>query len=153
MKTIAIILFLSPIWALNSLGQDKEVSEFLNNVESRTVIFNEILNDHQLMMEFMDAMKDNKHAMMMWSDSSMMGMNDNQSEMMHQMMSKMKQNPDLMQSMMGNMMDMCERDSTHCKQMAEVMSEHPHMMMMGMQKMKEKESGESNDTNNHHMHK
>jgi hypothetical protein len=58
--------------------------------------------------------------------------------MMHQMMSMMKQNPDLMQKMMGNMMDMCEKDSTQCKHMAEVMSEHPQMMQMCMQKMKEK---------------
>jgi hypothetical protein len=156
MKTIAMILFLSPIWAINSLGQENEVTGLLNNSESRTAIFSAILNDHQLMMDFMDAMKDNNHAMMMMrSDSAMMGnpsmggmhnsgehkmmgMNNDSAEMMHQKKGMIKQNPDMRKKMMGNMMDMCEKDSIQCKHMAEVMSDHPQMMQMCMHKMKEK---------------
>ena len=155
MKALAIILFLSPIWAVNSLAQEKEVTDLLSNSESRTTIFNEILNDHQLMMDFMDAIKDNPHAMMMIrSDSAMMG---------NSAMGGKHMNWD--NQMMGNMMDMCDKDSTRCEHMAEVMSEHTHMMM-DMQKTKEKESGNLNsdmkmmngsgeikDTKDHHMHK
>ena len=60
----------------------------------------------------------------------------------------------MMSHMMGNMMDMCEKDSTQCERMAKVMSEHPHMMMMGMQKMKEKVPDNLNkDMKDHPMHK
>jgi len=60
------------------------------------------------------------------------------------MMSTLKEHPEMMQMMMSNMMDMCEKDSTQCDQMTAVMSEHPHMMMMGEQKMKD------NGTDNMH---
>ena len=156
MKALAIVLFIIPFWTSNALAQDKDIKELLDNSETRTEIFNTILNNHQLMMGFMDAMKTNNHAMMMIQGDSdimgsssmggmhdsgehqMMGMNNDNSEMMNHMMSMMKDNPGMMQKMMGNMMDMCEKDSTKCEHMAEIMSEHPHMMMMGEQKMKEK---------------
>jgi len=151
MKTIAIILFLAPFWATIGLAQEKNIAELLSNSETRSEIFNSILNDHQLMMDFMAAVKDNDHAMMMMQADSakmgnssmggmnksgehqMMGMKSDNSEMMQQMM---KENPEMMQKMMGNMMDMCEQDSTMCNNMANMMSEHPHMMQMSMQKMK-----------------
>jgi hypothetical protein len=53
------------------------------------------------------------------------------------MLTMMKENPELLDQMMGNMMDLCEKDSTQCGNLAEVMSEHPHLMMMGMQKVKD----------------
>jgi hypothetical protein len=68
--------------------------------------------------------------------SQSMGMNNENSEINH-MMEMMRENPELMPNMMGNMMEMCKNDSTMCNQMAEVMSGHPHMMQMSIQKMKE----------------
>jgi len=183
MKTLALIISAVTFWTLNIYGQSDNVNELLEKQGTRTEIFNSILNNHVLMTEFIHAMKNNDHAMMMIrSDSAMMvkssmsgmhssgehqmmGMNNN-SEMMNQMMNMMKEHPEMVHQMMGNMMDMCEQNSTQCDQMTEVMSEHPHMMMMGMQKMKEKESGDQNtsmemmhnsgelkDSEYHHMHK
>ena len=104
--------------------------------------------------------------MQMNSNHQMMGMKNDNSELMNQMMDIVKGNPEMMQKMMGNLMDLCKSDTAQCEQMADVMSEHPHMMMMGMQKMKEKESGDMNtgkrmmhntsdmhDYESHHMHK
>ncbi len=155
MKALAIILLIIPFWVTNGLAQEKDIAALLNNSETRSEIFNKILNDHQLMMDFMDAMQKSDHAMMMMkenpmmtgnqtmgdmqmnSEHQMMGTMHDNSEMMHQMMSMMKENPDMMQKMMGNMMDLCEKDSTQCENMAKVMSEHPYLMMMGMQKAKD----------------
>jgi len=39
---------------------------------------------------------------------------------------------------MKNMMEMCEKDSAMRSHMANMMTEHPEMMKMCMQKMKEK---------------
>ena len=192
MKTLALFISMMTFWTLNSYGQSEDVNKLLENQETRTEIFNSILNNHALMTEFIHAMNNNDHAMMMMKENnSMMGygadttmqmgsghhmsgmmgenhqgmMGQNQ-EMMRQMMGYLNENPELVPQMMGNMMDLCEKDSTQCTQIAEVMSEHPHMMMMGMQQMNNKESGDLNThmkmmsssgeitgTENHHMHK
>jgi len=174
MKTLTLIFLLMPFWALNSLGQNADVAGLLNKPETRTEIFNTIMNDHQLMMEFMNAMQDNDHALMMMKQnhsmmnqaeegsmqmgegnhmmgmnnenskmSQSMGMNNENSEINH-MMEMMRENPELMPNMMGNMLEMCKNDSTMCNQMAEVMSSHPHMMQMSIQKMNENRMMNSN---------
>jgi hypothetical protein len=177
MKTITIIFVTVLLFTVNAYSQNTSVKALLDKPETRTEVFNTILGDHQLMMEFMTAMKENEHAMMMMqnSDSQIKGMKENGSmesssanHKMHQdeMMGMMKDNPEMMMNMMGNMMDMCEQDSIQCKHMAEVMSDHPQMMQMCMHKMKEKgmmgadgkmnmmnSSGEKKDTANHHIHK
>ena len=172
MKALAILLVITPFWATNAFAQNQDIAGLLDNPETRTEIFHSILSHHQLMMDFMDAMKGNNHAMMMirgdstimgnssmmgtssmMGNSSMMGsqsmagrhmntensmaMTENQTVMMHQMLTMMKENPELLDQMMGNMMDLCEKDSTQCGNLAEVMSEHPHLMMMGMQKVQD----------------
>ncbi|GAI70916.1 unnamed protein product, partial [marine sediment metagenome] len=106
----------------------------------RAEIFNIILNDHELMIDFMKAMKGNKHAMIMMKENHQIMGNEGKMEMKsgHQMMGMMKDNPEMMQKMMGNMMDMSEQDSTIRQKMADMMTEHPQMMQMCMQKMKEK---------------
>lgn len=153
MKTLSIILFIAPFWIMNGLAQEQRVADLLRDEETRSEIFKAILNNHQLMLEFMDAMKDNDHAMMMiqrntgmMGSSSMaemkmsdehhiMGMKNENSEMMNQMTGIMKENPQMIPEIMGKMMDISENDSTVYKQMIEVMSKHPHMMKMGMQNM------------------
>lgn len=83
MKTITLIFLLMPFWALNSFGQNADVAGLLDKPETRTEIFNTILNDHQLMMEFMNALQENNHAMMMMKDKP---------EMIQICMQKMKEN-------------------------------------------------------------
>lgn len=140
MKTLALIFSMMTFLAINSFGQNADVKELLEKQETRTEIFNIILNDHELMMDFMKAMKGNKHAMIMMKENHQIMGNEGKMEMKsgHQMMGMMKDNPEMMQKMMGNMMDMSEQDSTIRQKMADMMTEHPQMMQMCMQKMKEK---------------
>jgi hypothetical protein len=151
MKTLAIILFITPFWIMNGLAQEKKVEDLLNDEETRSEIFKTILNNHQLMVDFMEAMRDNDHAMMMMqrnpgmmgnssmggmkmnNEHQMMQMKNENSEAMNQMMGIMKENPQIIPEIMGRMMDISENDSTLSKHMIEVMSEHPHMMRMGIQ--------------------
>lgn len=179
MKTLALFISLMSFWTLNSNGQSEDVSKLLENQQTRTEIFNSILNSHTLMTEFIHAMNGNDHAMMMMNEnysmmgngtdttmqmgsgyhmSGMMGQNhqgmmgqnhqemmgQNHQEMMNQMMGYLNENPELIPQMMGNMMAFCEKDTTQCNQIARVMSEHPQMMMMGMQQMNHKQSGDLN---------
>lgn len=156
MKTITFIFLLMPFWTLNSLAQNTDVTGLLDKPETKTEIFNTILNDHQLMLEFMTALKENDHAMMMMKENHsmmdpeehgssamgeghhMMEMKDENQMMDHDaMMGMMKDNPEMMQNMMGNMMDMSEQDSTMRCKMSDMMIQHPQMMQMCMQKMKE----------------
>jgi hypothetical protein len=51
-----LILSIVPLWANDSLAQDKE---------TRSEIFNAILNDHQLMKDFMNALQNKDPAMIM----------------------------------------------------------------------------------------
>ncbi|MEX2427538.1 MAG: hypothetical protein WD577_04750 [Bacteroidales bacterium] len=146
MKAITIFISMLTVLVFNVNGQNTDVKGLLDNQETRTEIFNAISGDHQLMMDFMKVAKENEHGAMMMRNAEnhqmkkmgskkggMIGMNDE-----HQMMGMMKDNPEMMQKMMGNMMEMCEKDSAMCSQMANMMTEHPKMMKMCMQKMKEK---------------
>ena len=147
MKTITTIFVAVLLLTVNGYSQNTEVKTLLNKLEKRTEVFNTILGDHQLMMEFMTAMKGNEHAMMMMQSNNEMMENkrgmgmDKDNKMMGQgnMMGMMKDNPEMMQKMMGNMMQMCEKDTAMRNKMANMMTEHPEMMKMCMQKMKEKD--------------
>lgn len=154
MKTSVLIILMMTIWAFNSPGQSKKVTNLLKNKETRTEVFGNILNNHKFMMEFMEALKGNEYAQMMMEDNSQMMQKDREMEMTpaqidrqheHQMMGHgdmmmgmMKENPEMMQKMMGDMMDMCDQDSAMCSKMADTMTDHPQMMEMCMKKMKEK---------------
>lgn len=154
MKTTLVLIFsMMTFLTLNSFGQDKKIAGLLENQANRTEIFNAILSDHNLMMEFMQAMKGNEHAMMMMKGNNPMMEKDGKMEMTpeqlvsqheHQMMGHgdmmgmMKENPEMMRNMMGNMMDMCKQDSAMCSKMADMMTDSPEIMEMCMKKMKEK---------------
>jgi len=145
MLTISMVLVLS----LSSFAQSETVDKVLKNQESKMELFNAIQNDHQLMMEFMQNMHGNQHAMMMWKNDQMMGQNKemNQHQMMGQgnmmgsgsehpmmdkngMMQMMHNNPEMMQKMMNNMVDVCATDSVMSHNMVDQMSQHPQMMQM-----------------------
>ena len=130
----------------NVNGQNTDVKVLLENQETRTEIFNAIASDHHLMMDFMQVAKGNEHGAMMMRntenqqkqkmESKKGGMTEMNDE--HQMMGMMKDNPEMMQKMMRNMMQMCEKDTAMRSQMANMMTENPEMMKICMQKMKEK---------------
>lgn len=139
--------------AFNSYSQNTDVKGLLDNQKTRTEIFNTIAGDHELMMDFMKVARENEHAMMMMKGNNprmekcgKMEMTHEQLDSQHEhqmmghgdMIGMMKENPEMMQKMMGNMMDMCKQDSAMCNKMAAMMTDSPEMMEMCMKKMKEK---------------
>ena len=133
MKKTAIILSTLFLVTFNGISQKVEVKGLLEKPETRSEIFNTILNDHQLMMEFMQEMKGNEHASMMMQ---------NEKPQMGEMMGS---NPDMMKKMMGNMMDMCEKDSVMRSTMVDMMTQHPEMMKCMKQKMEDKGKKKKDD--------
>lgn len=71
MKTRLLIILSVFLLMLSAFTQDSRVNELLQNQESKKELFDAIQNDHQLMMEFMQNMHQNQHAMMMWQDGQM----------------------------------------------------------------------------------
>lgn len=126
-------------------GQDTDVKGLLENHKTRTEIFNAIASDNQLMMDFMRVAEQNEHAATMLRSSENRHMEEMDSKEIvmteankeHQMKEMMK-NPEMREKMMGSMMEMCEKDSVMRKKMANMITEHPEMMKMCMETMKEK---------------
>lgn len=146
MKTITLIFSMMTFLAFNSFGQNENVKELLEKPESRNEIFNAILSDHKLMMDFKKAMEGNEHAMMMMKETNQMMSQEGKVEMQqeHQMMDHSK--------MMANMMEMCKQDTALCNKMANMMAEHPDMIQKCMQKM-EMMNLENKSDNEGHSHK
>lgn len=146
MKAITIFILSFTVLALNVNGQSTDVKVLLDNQETRTEIFNAISSDHQLMKDFMAVARENEHGAMVMrneensrmkkKESKKGGMMDINNE--DQMMEMMKEKPEVRQKMMGEMLEMCEKDSVMRNNMAKMITEHPKMMEMCMQKMKEK---------------
>lgn len=85
MKTIVAIFVTVVTLSFNANSQDKKVQAILDSPEQRTEVFNAILNNHELMMEFMTAMKGNEHASMMMKNNQMGMMQSKESgNAMHQ---------------------------------------------------------------------
>lgn len=74
MKTTAMIVSIFTLFTFNVLGQSSDVQALLKNMEMRKEVFSNILNDHNLMMEFMDQMSGNTHAMAMMRGNHQMMM-------------------------------------------------------------------------------
>jgi hypothetical protein len=150
MRTIVIVFSMLTLLTFNGYSQNVDVKGLLDKPETRTEIFNAIVGDHELMMKFLEVVKENEHASMMMHDENnpmnkmeskewMSEMSGNQQLMDHsEMMSMMKDNPEMMQKMMVNMMDMSDRDSTIRGKMADMMIQHSQLMQMCMQEMIEK---------------
>ncbi len=147
MKAPIIIFLMMTILGFNSFGQNENFKELLDKPESRNEIFNTIIDDHKLMMEFKKAIKGNEHAMMMMMDNNQISNHEGKVEMNqeHQKMDHSK--------MMANMMEMCKQDTAMCSKMANMMSEHPDMMQKCMQKMEMMNSESKSEKNDHnHQH-
>ncbi|MGM0551070.1 MAG: hypothetical protein ACQESW_08325 [Bacteroidota bacterium] len=142
MKTLAILISMITVLAFNVNAQNTDVKNLLENQETRAEIFNAIAGDHQMMTDFMKVAKENEYSARMLRNADnpqmekMGSMQDGNDE--QKMMRMMKDNPEMMQKVMGNMMKMCEKDSVMRNKMANMMSEHPEMMKMCRHKMKEK---------------
>lgn len=158
MKTF-IFLSILTLLSFTSYNKTNDVKEKLNNPESRKEIFNTILNDHEYMTEFIQAMHGNQHAMMMMygdnnytiGKSGNMVMNDsnqmmgNQEQMgmngQNHMMDRsyfinmMNNYPGMMQMMMGNMIDVVAEDSKTCHNFVDLMYSHHQMRQMIMQQI------------------
>ncbi len=131
------------LFTFNVLGQSDDVKTLMENRETREEVFSTILNDHNLMMEFMDQMSGNAHAMAMMRGNREMMMNfkddsHTQSRSMGSghgnMMGMTSDNSESIQKM-GHLMDRCKADSTVCMELTNVIARHPDMMRMMMRMM------------------
>ena len=138
MKTLVIIISMVGCITLSSCNQTTDPSTMLENSESRTEMFKQIASNHDYMMDFMESMQTNDHAMqMMQENKEMMGMMMKgegmqmmkTDSMMHSMMKDGK--------MMGNMMQMMHKNG--------MMSEDCMKSCMSMMKDKGMNMGQMND--------
>ena len=163
MKTIALILLLAPLWVSSSLAQDNNITGLLNKEGTRTEIYNAILNDHNLMSKFIDAMKHNDHAMMMMNQNFPMSGNSNgmgsgsmmdhpsmmgNSSMMNH--SAMMSNDHMNESQTGSSHEMngMTNGNEMMKQMIGIMKENPQMMSQMMGRMMDISENDSTLYNN-----
>jgi len=156
MRTLVIIISVIGLITLNSCAQETDVKALLENTETRGEIINVIANDHNLMMEFMENMQGNNHAMqMMQGNKNMMGM-----MMKGQGMQMMMKDSMMMKNMMHGMMNDGKMMGTMMKMMHEngMMSENcmkSCMKMMndkGMNMMKDSDDGSEQNEGDHSSH-
>jgi hypothetical protein len=126
----------------NSLGQSNDIDRLLEKPETRNEIFYSILDNHELMTEFMKTMKETDQATTMMENenhqiSGMDAKNVTLELESNQQMSMMKDDPKKMQTMISDMMEMCEKDPAMQSKMVDMMAQHPEMMNKCMQKMQE----------------
>lgn len=119
MKTLAITLFALAIFGLTACNQQPAVHEVLDDQESREDVYKTIVNDEDMMVEFMNVMQDNQHAMMMMQGNE-------------HMMSGMMNRENMME-----MMSVYMNDSTACEHLTDSMMVHRRTMNMMLEKMHE----------------
>lgn len=153
MKTLVIILSAIGLLSLNSCKQESDPQALLENLETRTEVFNAITGNHDYMTEFMANMHNSDHAMqmmqgegiqMMIKDSMMMKNMMGNKPMMHSMMDRMMKSPETMGSMMKMMHEkgmMSEDCMESCSKM---------MGEKGMNKMDSMDTPTKEDHTEHH---
>lgn len=158
MKKLILFSLAAALLLWIGCGQQADDNSILKNAESKDKIFTAILEDHELMTEFMTKMMSNEHAMMMMKgnhdmmgkmmgDGNMMQMMKDKPEMMHDMMSDMMKDG----KMMGHMMQMMGAEgmmSEECMQSCMKMMADKGMDMSGM--MSDKEAMKEGDHGSHH---
>ena len=133
-KTIIFFLVVFTFF-LSSCDQQTDVNSLLEITETKDQLFGAILEDHEMMTEFMNRMKSNDHAMMMMKgNDEMMGMMMGDGTMMKMM----KDKPAMMNNMMSDMM----KDGKMMEQMMKMMNQEEMMsdecMQSCMKMMKDK---------------
>jgi hypothetical protein len=133
--SLAVITFL---WM--GCGQQADVNSMLKNAETKDKVFAAIVEDHELMTEFMTKMMANGNMMNMMKDNP---------DMMHNMMSGMMKDG----NMMGHMMQMMNQEgmmSDECMQSCTKMMKDKGMSMdmMGDKGGSTEKEGDKHDS--HH---
>jgi hypothetical protein len=131
MKTTVIILSTIALLSISACNQDPNITDVLENPESRSELFNTIAKNHKFMSQFLETMKGDTHAMMMMQGDYMQKMKD--STMMHAMMGKMMKDG----NMMHHMMQMMHKEgimSNDCMQSCMKIMGDKAMMMNGKSK-------------------
>lgn len=102
----------------------------LEKAETRIDIFNNVIENEELMLEFMKIMKRTKGLVMMKENHQMMGFRNR--------LGVMKENPQLIKKLLPDIIEICQKDPVICNNMADMVTDNPVMMEMCIQKMKEK---------------
>ena len=124
MKTLLkITLFIAFVAVFASCQSGTDVNQILSNQNTKSAVMDSIANDSNLSTEMLGLMLNGRNS------NLIMG------EIHETMMKKMKDNPDMMQSMMTGMMESCKGDSAMMSSMCEGMMENPEMMDMMHKKM------------------
>ncbi len=69
MKALTLIITMIAFITLSSYTQKDNVDQLLQKKDSRNEVFNKIMNNRGLMLDFMNAMHGNQQAMMMWNQN------------------------------------------------------------------------------------
>jgi hypothetical protein len=103
MRKLGIILSVIGLLSLTGCIQETDVKAMLQDSETRSEIIKAITENHDFMMELMDNVQGNDHAMqMMQGNKKMMG-NMMKGQGMQMMMKDSMMMKNMMQEMMGNM--------------------------------------------------
>lgn len=122
---LAAIMVLSIMATASGFAQQGSID--LKTPEVRDKVFDQILNDHELMMNFMNRLRTNEHAMMMMKS----GMTNQDTD-----------NPEEMSGMMSDMMMKCDMDSSMCRNMTSMMAEHDKILEQLSKVLSEKEDAQ-----------
>ena len=114
MKNYLLTLAIIGILIITACNTKTEVTNALDNSESRKEIYSTIINDHQMMTEFMEMTNENDNAMMMMKGNQMMSVNHKE---------------------MKDMIPVFMNDSVACNQLTDSMMIHQGMMNMMLDKM------------------
>lgn len=163
MKKILLFSFAATALFWIGCSQPTNVDSMLKNAESKDQVFAAILEDHELMTEFMNKMMSNEHAVMMMkgnqqmmdmmaAEGNMMQMMKDRPEMMQQMMSGMMKDG----NMMGHMMQMMQQEGMmseecmqSCMQMMKDKGMSMDMQMMEGQGTGKDPSGDAHEDGHH----
>ena len=130
MKTLQKITMIIAFFALIASCQSSpDVNKILSNPVTKKTIIDKIADDSNLSKEMIDALMNNNNGkmMMLGSDKmTIMMIKENQGKMMK----LMKDNPDMMKSMMSDMMEACKSDTTLMCSMCKKMMDNPTTMDM-----------------------
>ena len=69
LKALTVLITMIAFITLSSYKADNKVDQLLQNKNSRKEVFNKIMNNRELMIDFMNAMHGNQQAMMMWNQN------------------------------------------------------------------------------------
>jgi len=69
LKGLTVLITMIAFITLSSYKPDNKVDQLLQNKNTRKEVFNKIMNNRELMIDFMNAMHGNQQAMMMWNQN------------------------------------------------------------------------------------